>query len=138
MPSSRSEKEEMIQIAESTKMKKAIEKELRELDPKALTAEGKIKTYKIENNKLDFNPMGGLDIYLIINDNKKFELDMTFQENSTTGEYETGGYGMSPEFNELITIDGSEYTDKQLVEAYLYEYEGVHVGKEYDVKGRII
>ena len=91
MPSSRSEKEEMIQIAESTKMKKAIEKELRELDPKALTAEGKIKTYKIENNKLDFNPMGGLDIYLIINDNKKFELDMTFQENSTTGEYETGG-----------------------------------------------
>ncbi len=103
MPSSRSEKEEMIQIAESTKMKKAIEKELRELDPKALTAEGKIKTYKIENNKLDFNPMGGLDIYLIINDNKKFELDMTFQENSTTGEYETGGYGMSPEFNELIS-----------------------------------
>ena len=102
MPSSRSEKEEMIQIAESTKMKKAIEKELRELDPKALTAEGKIKTYKIENNKLDFNPMGGLDIYLIINDNKKFELDMTFQENSTTGEYETGGDGMSPEFNELI------------------------------------
>jgi len=56
----------------------------------------------IEKNKLDFNPMGGLDIYLIINDNKKFELDMTFQENSTTGEYETGGYGMSPEFNELI------------------------------------
>ena len=75
---------------------------MRELDPKVLTAEGKIKTYKIENNKLDFNPMGGLDIYLIINDNKKFELDMTFQENSTTGEYEAGGYGMSPEFNELI------------------------------------
>ena len=102
MLNSRSEKEEMIQIAESTKMKKAIEKELRELDPKALTPEGKNKTYKIEKNKLDFNPMGGLDIYLIINDDKKFELDMTFQENSTTGEYETGGYGMSPEFNELI------------------------------------
>ena len=103
MVNSHSEKEKMIQIAESKKMKKAIENELRALDPKALTAEGKIKTYKIENNKLDFNPMGGLDIYLIINDNKKFELDMTFQENSTTGEYETGGYGMSPEFNELIS-----------------------------------
>lgn len=102
MLNSRSEKEEMIQIAESTKMKKAIEKELREVDPKALTPEGKIKTYKIEKNKLDFNPMGGLDIYLIINDDKKLELDMTFQENLTTGEYETGGYGMSPEFNELI------------------------------------
>ncbi len=36
MPSSRSEREEMIQIAESTKMKKAIEKELRDvLTPKS-------------------------------------------------------------------------------------------------------
>ena len=58
MPSSRSEKEEMIQIAESTKMKKAIEKELRELDPKALTAEGKIKSYEIQKDKLEYNPMG--------------------------------------------------------------------------------
>ena len=82
--------------------KTELEHILKLLDKKALTPEGKIKTYKIEKNKLDFNPMGGLDIYLIINDDKKFELDMTFQENSTTGEYETGGYGMSPEFNELI------------------------------------
>ena len=58
MLNSRSEKEEMIQIAESTKMKKAIEKELRELDPKALTAEGKIKSYEIQKDKLEYNPMG--------------------------------------------------------------------------------
>jgi len=35
-------------------------------------------------------------------------------------------------------VDVREYEDKQLVETYLYEYEGMHVGKEYDVKGRII
>jgi len=78
MPSSRSEKEEMIQIAESTKMKKAIEKELRELDPKALTPEGKIKTYKIEKNKLDFNPMGGLDIYVDVKEYEDKQLGGTY------------------------------------------------------------
>ena len=39
-------KQEMIQIAESKKMKVAIENMLKKLDPKALTPEGKIKTYK--------------------------------------------------------------------------------------------
>ena len=89
-------------IVKSDDGKEAIENMLRGIDDKALTPEGKIKSYKIEFDKVKRNPMGGISIYLIINDDKKFELDMTFQENSTTGEYETGGYGMSPEFNELI------------------------------------
>ena len=37
-------KQEMIEIAESQKMKVAIENMLNKLDPKALTPEGKIKT----------------------------------------------------------------------------------------------
>lgn len=52
-------KQEMIQIAESQKMKVAIENMLKKLDPKALTPEGKIKTYKISKDDLDYNPMGG-------------------------------------------------------------------------------
>ena len=45
------EKQEMIQIAESKKMKVAIENMLTKLDSKALTPEGKIKSY---NNSLYF------------------------------------------------------------------------------------
>ncbi len=48
MVNSHSEKEEMIQIAESKKMKEAIENELRALDPKALTAEGKLNLMKFK------------------------------------------------------------------------------------------
>lgn len=77
MPSSRSEKEEMIQIAESTKMKKAIEKELRELDPKALTAEGKIKSYEIQKDKLEYNPMGGMLVYVVLNNDHELNMSMT-------------------------------------------------------------
>ena len=80
--------QEMIQIAESQKMKVAVENMLNKLDPKALTPEGKIKTYKISKSDLDYNPMGGLMIKIIINDNEDLLLNTTIQEDSTTGEYE--------------------------------------------------
>lgn len=55
----RSEKEEMIQIAEGKKSRRAIEELLRQEDSKALTEEGIIKEYSINKDKLEYNPMGG-------------------------------------------------------------------------------
>ena len=101
MPSSRSEKEEMIQIAESTKMKKAIEKELRELDPKALTAEGKIKSYEIQKDKLEYNPMGGMLVYVVLNNDHELNMSMTVLEEKT-GEYRIASYFASDELDELV------------------------------------
>ena len=96
------EKQEMIQIAESKKMKVAIENMLKKLDPKALTPEGKIKTYKISKDDLDYNPMGGLMIKIIINDNEDLLLNTTIQEDSTTGEYEETYLSKTKELNELL------------------------------------
>ena len=101
MPSSRSEKEEMIQIAESTKMKKAIEKELRELDPKALTAEGKIKSYEIQKDKLEYNPMGGMLVYVVLNNDRELNMSMTVLEEKT-GEYRIASYFASDELDKLV------------------------------------
>ena len=101
MPSSRSEKEEMIQIAESTKMKKAIEKELRELDPKALTAEGKIKSYEIQKDKLEYNPMGGMLVYVVLNNDHELNMSMTVLEEKT-GEYRIASYFASDELDKLV------------------------------------
>ena len=98
---SRSEKEEMIQIAESKKMKKALENFLKGLDSKALTPEGKIKSYEIQKDKLDYNPMGGLNVYIIINGNEVLNIDMTVQEEDT-GEYEVVSYGIPQELSELL------------------------------------
>ena len=102
MLNSRSEKEEMIQIVESKKMKKALENFLKGLDSKALTPEGKIKSYEIQKDKLDYNPMGGLNVYIIINGNEVF--DMTVQEEDT-GEYEVLSYGIPQELSELLGED---------------------------------
>ena len=97
-------KQEMIEIAESQKMKVAVENLLNKLDPKALTPEGKIKTYKISKSDLDYNPMGGLMIKIIINDNEDLLLNTTIQEDSTTGEYEETYLSKTKELNDLLTI----------------------------------
>ena len=104
MLNSRSEKEEILQISESKKMKKALENFLKGLDSKALTPEGKIKSYEIQKDKLDYNPMGGLNVYIIINGNEVLNIDMTVQEEDT-GEYEVVSYGIPQELSELLGED---------------------------------
>lgn len=96
------QRREMLEIAESQKMKVAVENLLNKLDPKALTPEGKIKTYKISKSDLDYNPMGGLMIKIIINDNEDLLLNTTIQEDSTTGEYEETYLSKTKELNELL------------------------------------
>lgn len=95
-------KQEMIQIAESKKMKVAIENMLKKLDPKALTPEGKIKSYKISKDDLDYNPMGGLLVKIVINNDEKLVLSTTIQEDATTGEYEETYFGETEELSDLL------------------------------------
>ena len=101
MLNSRSEKEEILQISESKKIKKALKILLRELDPKALTPEGKIKTYEIKKEMLEYNPMGGLNVYITINGDEKLYINMTVQEEEA-GNYEVVSYGVSQELSQLI------------------------------------
>ena len=96
------ERREMIQIAESKKMKVAIENMLKKLDPKALTPEGKIKSYKISKDDLDYNPMGGLLVKLVINNDEKLVLSTTIQEDATTGKYEETYFGETEELSDLL------------------------------------
>lgn len=95
-------KQEMIQIAESKKMKVAIENMLKKLDPKALTPEGKIKSYKISKDDLDYNPMGGLLVKIVINNDEKLVLSTTIQEDATTGKYEETYFGETEELSDLL------------------------------------
>ena len=97
-----SKKQEMVQIAESKKMKVAIENMLKKLDPKALTPEGKIKSYKISKDDLDYNPMGGLLVKIVINNDEKLVLSTTIQEDATTGKYEETYFGETEELSDLL------------------------------------
>ena len=93
---SQSEKEEMIQIAESQKSKKLIEEMLRKKDPEALTEKGIIKKYTINEKNLKYNPMGGLIVEIIINDDPELTITITLMEESD-GKLEHSGYVISGE-----------------------------------------
>ena len=99
-------KQEMIQIAESKKMKVAIENMLKDIDPEALTPQGKIHSYKILENQLEYNPMGGMNVYLEVNNDEKLTIDTTVHMEDS-GEFEAGSYGISAELSRLLR--GDEY-----------------------------
>ena len=101
-------KQEMIQIAESKQMKVAIEKYLKKQDPEALTPNGKIKTYRILKDKLKYNPMGGLILEVVINNDDTLIINMTVQEEDS-GEYTVAASGMPKKLTRLIRGESDGY-----------------------------
>ena len=87
-------------IVKSDKAKTAIENMLKKMENKALTPEGKIKSYKIDYNKVEKNPMGGINISVIVNDNEEMIVNTTL-EKDWRGEYKTGARTISPELWKL-------------------------------------
>jgi len=78
--------EEMIQVVNSEEAKIVLEKTLKNLDSKALTSEGVIKKYKIDYKNIKRNPMGGISVPLIINDNNKLLVFNLLDRNQINGE----------------------------------------------------
>ena len=94
-------KQEMIAIATSDEAKKVYENHMRVNDPKALTEDGIIKSYDIDTETLEYNPMGGLMVRIYFNNDK--ELDFHFglvKDNS--GNYESYGYTVSPKLSSML------------------------------------
>ena len=98
------ERREMIQIAESQKMKVAIESYLKNLDPEALTPNGKIKSYRILKDTLKYNPMEGIIVEIVINRDDRLTIDMTVIEKDS-GEYLVATSGTPKELTKLIERD---------------------------------
>ena len=90
-------KQEMIAIATSDEAKKVYEHFMKSKDPKAFTDEGIIKNYEIDETSLSYNPMGGLMVSLIINDDEEMLVDYNLIEGSD-GDYTSAFYGSTPKF----------------------------------------
>ena len=96
------ERRKMIQIAESTKMERAIKHLLISIDPKAFTSEGIIHSYTLIKGELEYNPMGGMNVSLIINGDKKLTIDTTVQMEDS-GQFEVACYGISARLDDLLS-----------------------------------
>ena len=94
-------KQEMIAIATSDEAKKVYENHMKANDPKALTEDGIIKSYDIDTETLEYNPMGGLMVRIYFNKDK--ELDFHFGLiKDDSGNYESYGYTVSPKLSSML------------------------------------
>ena len=82
---------------------------LKKIENKALTSDGKIKSYKIDYSKVKKNPMGGINISVIVNDNEEMIVNTTLEKNSR-GEYIIDSTAISPELWKL-TDDGQKESE---------------------------
>ena len=89
-------------IAHGEEGKAAIENMLKIMDEKALTPEGKIKSYKIDDNYTHKNPMGGVSVKIVINGDESLYLGTILNKYSSSKEYNLGVLSFSPELRKLI------------------------------------
>ena len=93
-------------IVHSEEGKVAIENMLKIMDEKALTPEGKIKSYKIDENYTHNNPMGGLIVRVIINDDPELDVETTLNKYPTRGKLEHGVIITSEKLSKLVPDKG--------------------------------
>ena len=98
----------MENIVKSDKGKEAIEAMLKKMEAKALTSQGNIKSYKIDYDKVKANPMGGINISVIVNDNEELRVNTTLEKDWTGDGYKTGARTISPELWKMIDRGNGE------------------------------
>ena len=88
--------------------KAAIENMLRVLDEKAMTPEGKIKSYKIDEDYSRVDSGDDVAIKVIINDDKDMILNTTISQDKYNGGYKTEGMSISPKLDEIMYSEDEE------------------------------
>ena len=94
-------KQEMIAIATSEEAKKVYENHMRALDSKALTDDGIIKSYEIDKDTLYYNPMGGMEVTVYVNDDEDLEFQFGIIEDNE-GILKSSGYIYSGKLAKLL------------------------------------
>ena len=88
--------------------KAAIENMLKIMDEKALTPEGKIKSYQIDDSYTERNPMGGIEIKLIINDDNKLTVKTALNKYPSRGYIQHGMIVTSEKMTKLVPENEGE------------------------------
>ena len=91
------EHDEMVKIVESEEAKEIFKVRLKQIDPNALTEKGIIKSYKVDF--FEHNPMGGIIVYLYINDSSSYNVSV-FLHKDSDGKLRNGG-GSNPPLEKL-------------------------------------
>ncbi|MGT2965621.1 DUF1310 family protein [Streptococcus acidominimus] len=94
--------QEMIKVVESEEAKAEFEEVLKNLDSKALTAQGKIRSYKIDLESIRHNPMGGIDVSIVMNDDKELYISYTLNKDVNSNQFLPGGAIISEKLSDIL------------------------------------
>ena len=95
------EHEEMVAIATSEEAKKVYEDMIFHLDEKALTEEGVIQRYEVDESSLQYNPMGGLIVRVCINGDTDSFISYNLLDKED-GTYYSAYYLVSPKLSKQL------------------------------------
>ncbi|EAK9280756.1 DUF1310 family protein [Listeria monocytogenes] len=93
---------EMINVVYNDEAKEAFDKDLKGMDSKAFTEEGKVHSYEIVRESIRRNPMGGINVELIINNDS--EMDIEYTMDKFNGQLRCGGASISQKLAKLLGI----------------------------------
>ncbi|WEV72531.1 DUF1310 family protein [Bifidobacterium sp. ESL0790] len=69
---------------------KVYRESIKDFDPKAFTKEGIVHSYKVDDNSIKHNPMGGIMLALIVNNDPSLTFDCDLDKNGGEGPIEGG------------------------------------------------
>ncbi|EAC3130409.1 TPA_asm: hypothetical protein GHE07_11545 [Listeria monocytogenes] len=91
---------EMMNVVYSDEAKKVFEVRLKAADADAFTEKGVVQSYEIDKKSIKKNPMGGINVTLIINGNP--ELYIKYTMNNFNGELSAGASVTSGNLDKLL------------------------------------
>ena len=94
------EQMKMSSIVNSEEAKAVYEKDLKYIDKDAFTPKGVIQSYEISS--FEKNPMGGIIVYLFVNDHKEYTVSVFSEKLDSYGKLFSGGGSWSPQLEQLI------------------------------------
>ena len=90
---------EMVRIVKSEEVKAIIEEDLNDIHEGALKEGNSIYSYQIDETSIRHNPMGGIIVYLYINDSSSYKVSV-FLHKDSDGKLRNGG-GSNPSLEKL-------------------------------------
>lgn len=94
--------QEMVRIVHSKEVEKIVIENLKQKDPFAFTEKGKIQSFKIDDETIEHNPMGGIMFDVTINEDEDIIGSVGLWKTSSDGPIESVGMDTSDGLQKLM------------------------------------
>lgn len=95
-------------IVHSEEVKVVVEKMIKKFDDTNLTERGVIKSYRIDYDYSEKNPMGGINIRIIVNNDEEQVIKTVINKYSSSRSHENGIIFTSPKLSKILREHSKE------------------------------